>query len=87
MKKVFISQLMDELSLEQIKKDINDIIIQVKDKIWLDFEVIDSMVNDEPSADVRNKSVWCLSQAIEHLAQADLAVFSPDWEKSRVLSL
>jgi chaperone required for assembly of F1-ATPase len=83
-KKIFISQLMQGLSDEQIQADRQAIIEIVKKEIGDDFEVIDSIIKDEcPEHTAKNRSVWYLGNAILKLAEADLAVFGTGWGKGR----
>ncbi len=79
MKKVFISQPMKNKTNEEIKRERNKIIFELKEKFG-EIEVIDSFFENAPHD---AKPLWFLGKSLELLSQADIAVFAKDWDKYR----
>lgn len=79
-KKLFISQPMKDKTDEQILKERNLAIQEVKELVGDDVKVIDSFFKDAPH-DAR--PLWFLGKSLELLSTADVAYFAKDWDKYR----
>lgn len=80
--KIFISQPMGGRTDEEILLEKAAIIKELQVcYTGQRFEILDSFIEDAPS--VKNKSLFYLGKSIEILSQADMAVFSIDWENYR----
>ncbi len=79
--KLFISQPMKGKTDEQILKERDIAIQEVKELIGDDdVEIIDSFFKDAPH-DAR--PLWYLGKSLELLSTADVAYFAKDWDKYR----
>jgi len=76
--KIFISQKMGNLTLEEILKRRSEI-TEFLETQFKDFEIINSII--EPTEE--HNSLWYLGKSIELLSEADLAVFDTGWYNSR----
>jgi len=85
--KVFISQLMNGLTDEEIIKERTEIVDKIVKKYpFEDILILDNFFNEKEyrtTDDVKNKGVWCLGKSINVLSEADLAVFSKDYTLGR----
>ena len=78
MKKVFISIPMANKSEEEIKEELD----KRKNALeQLSFEVPDTYIENGPN--VENISLWCLGEALEIMANCDIAYFCTGWQKAR----
>lgn len=83
MKKVFISQVMQGLSEDQIHANRKVLIERTEEKLG-EIEVIDSIIRDTcPNSSTKNRSVWYLANSILKMAEADIVVFEKGYENSR----
>ena len=80
MKKLFISQPMKNKTDEQILKERDIAIQEVKELVGDDVEIIDSFFKDAPH-DAR--PLWYLGKSLELLSTADVAYFAKDWDRYR----
>lgn len=81
MKKVFISQPMKGRTNEQIEKEREDAIAEVKSRFSNEeIEVIDSFFKDAPHD---AKPLWFLGKSLELLSTADIAYFASGWKDAR----
>ena len=80
--KLFISQPMKGKTDEQILKERDIAIQEVKELVDDDddVEIIDSFFKDAPH-DAR--PLWYLGKSLELLSTADVAYFAKDWDKYR----
>lgn len=78
--KVFISQLMNGKTDEEILKERNQLIDCAKEHYGENIEVIDSFFKGAPH---NANPLWFLGESIKKLSEADVAVFAKDWEKAR----
>ena len=76
--KIFISQKMGCLTLEEILKRRSEI-TEFLETQFKDFEIINSII--EPLEE--HNSLWYLGKSIELLSEADLVVFDTGWYNSR----
>lgn len=76
--KVFISQGMKGKTTEQIKTERQNIIKYLNKQIE-NIDVIDSFVPDGDKKD----PAYCLGLAIQKLSEADIVVFTRDWQRFR----
>lgn len=76
--KVFISQGMKGKTAEQIKAERQNIIKYLNKQID-NIEVIDSFIPDGDKKD----PVYCLGTSIQKLSEADIVVFTRDWQRFR----
>ena len=83
MKRVFISQPMNGKTEEEIvntrEKAKNEIARYYPHE---EITVLHSLIQTEPS-EGRNKALWCLSQSLEIMSQADVVYFAAGWENAR----
>ena len=77
--KLFISQPMRDKTNEEIKEERAKIIAEVKAE-YNDVEVIDSFFENAPHD---AKPLWFLGKSFELLSTADVAYFTPGWDKYR----
>ncbi len=80
--KVFISQVMNGKSEEDILAERKTIQIEVTDRAGSKVEFIDSYFEDY-NPDTGCVPLKYLSKSLELLADADLAVFGKGWEQAR----
>jgi len=82
--KVFVSQPMSGKREKEILEDRSNLIEKLSHfGIYKDsIDIIDTYIKKEPPED-SNVRLWYLGKTIELLAQADLVIFAPDWQKAR----
>ncbi len=81
MKKIFISQPMNGLSNEEIKRNRSNAILKLpKFMNGESFEIIDSFFENAPHDAT---PLWYLSQSLELLSTADYAYFLEGWDTAR----
>ena len=80
MKKIFISQPMNNKTDEEISTEREKAIKAIKTHFQEDVEVIESFFKGAPH---NAKPLWFLGKSLELLAEADVAVFIGDWENYR----
>ena len=79
--KVFISQPMKNKSDNEILNERKNAIEEIENTFGdKNIEIIDSFFQHAP---VNAKPLWFLGKAIETLSSADVAYFTPGWEKAR----
>ena len=76
--KVFISSVMNGKTEDQIVVERGDVIELLKKTCDENIEIIDSVLKAE-----NKPSLWYLGESIKLMADADLVVFAPGWEKGR----
>lgn len=79
--KLFISQPMAGKTEKEILNERNIIIKKVKETLGEEIEIIDSFIEETPSA--KNIPLWYLGKSIELLSNADIAYFVKGWENNR----
>ena len=77
---VFISQPMAGKSTDEIKQERERIKRQLKLIYTEPCNIVDSFMEGKVDG---KTPLWCLGESIKYLSEADLAVFSKGWEKSR----
>lgn len=75
MRKLFISQPMNGVTDEYIKKKRDELSNE-----YFTYDVIDSYFENAPHD---ASPLWCLGESIKLLGTADLVVFAKGWEKKR----
>lgn len=79
--KIFISQPMSGKASEEILKEREEIIDLIKNNFYdEEFEIIDSFFENTTHDD--NPLFW-LGKSLESLSEADICVFSKNWESSK----
>ena len=78
--KVMISQPMRDKTDEQIREERATLVAQLEKE---GYEVVDSIFQDEPPADVKNKGAWYLAKSIELMSKVDAVVFMKEWVTTR----
>ena len=83
--KIFISSPMKNLTEEQIRKNRDEAINEIKKRFGNEkFEIIDSYFKEYALKDASiNTTIYCLGRAILKLSDADLVVFAKGWETAR----
>ena len=82
MKNLFVSIPMLGRPDDIVKNEMIDICHYVSESLGEEYELIDSMVHENPPDDV-NVAAWYLGNSIIKLSGADLAIFHPDWVSAR----
>lgn len=80
MKKVFISQPMKDLTLEQINAARAEA-LEMALELCGEIEVIDSFFTDD--IEVKNEPLYNLGRSLMLMAEADVVIFCPGWDKAR----
>ena len=80
--KVFISQTMRNKTKQEILNERNRIIAYAKEK-YDDVHIIDSYFCDFEIAEHVNRPLFFLAKSLQLLAEADVAMFAPGWDKAR----
>lgn len=80
MKKVFISQPMKDLSLEQINAARAEA-IEMATELCCEVEIINSVFTDDIES--KNEPLYMLGRSLMLMAEADVVIFCPGWEKAR----
>ena len=76
--KIFISSVMNGKTEDQIISERKEVIDLLKTVEGEEVEIIDSVLKAE-----NKPSLWYLGESIKLMADADLVVFAPGWEKGR----
>ena len=82
-KKLFISQPMRGLTVEEILKAREEIKNRAEKTIGEPLELINSFIEDYPGEITKSIPVWYLGKSIQFLSQADIAYFGGDWRNAR----
>lgn len=80
--KIFISQPMTGIKLEQIKDTREDFVKNLKEKYGDNIEILDTIFDDFDPEDPTNP-LKCLGLSLYIMGDADLCVFMPNWQNSR----
>lgn len=80
-KKLFISQPMNGLSEEEIRKARDLAVEIVKERVNDEIELIDTIFPDFPKTG--SVPLKFLSRALDKMAEADIAFFGEGWETAR----
>lgn len=80
MKKLFISQPMNDKNDEDILWERQEALLQVVAEYGEEVELIDSFFQNAPH---EARPLWFLGKSLELLARADIVYFVPGWEKTR----
>lgn len=80
MRKVFISQPMENKTAEEIKLERQEIVDAVVEEYGKDLEIIDSYFEGAP---VDARPLWFLGKSLELLSTADMVFFAPGWDSAR----
>ena len=83
MKKLFISQPMRGLTVEEILKVREEIKNRAEKTIGEPLELINSFFEDYPGENKKYIPVWYLGKSIQLLSQADIVYFGSDWRNAR----
>ena len=83
MKKLFISQPMRGLTVEEILKAREEIKNKAEKTIGEQLELINSFIEDYPGEINKSTPVWYLGKSIQFLSQADIAYFGGNWRNAR----
>lgn len=78
--RVFISQPMRGKTDEEILRERDEAIKEIKKNISDDIEVIDSF---HQSAPINDRPLWSLGKSLELLSTADIAYFCRGWDLAR----
>ena len=78
MKKVFISQPMNGRSFEELMAERNILTLIAQSYFDEPIEVIDSYLKEEYA-----NPLYYIAESIKLLAQADAAIFAPEWDNGR----
>lgn len=78
--RVFISQPMRGKTDEEILRERDEAIKEIKKNISDDIEIIDSFFQSAP---VDARPLWFLGKSLELLSTADIAYFCRGWDLSR----
>lgn len=78
-KKIFVSLPMNGRNLESIRNDIRILADIAAEEFDEPCEIVDTIVEEEPPADISCGRVWYLGNSLVKLAEADVAVFHPGW--------
>lgn len=81
--KVFVSQPMNGLTTEQIKKNRSDSLDYLRQIIDEHFEVIQTIYEDYAECKGKNTPLKFLARSIKDLSEADIAYFTKGWELAR----
>lgn len=79
MKRIFISQPMNKVTNDEIKKERERIISLCKEK-YGEIEILDSFFENAPHD---AKPLYFLGKSFEVLSLADVCVFAKGWENTR----
>lgn len=80
--KIFISQPMTGIKLEQIKSSRDEFVKVLKWKYGNNIDVLDTIFDDFDPEDPSNP-LKCLGLSLYMMGDADLCVFMPGWKDSR----
>lgn len=47
------------------------------------YEVVDSLITDDPSDDINNVPLWYLAKSLESMSKCSAVFFCTGWEKAR----
>ena len=83
MKRLFISQPMNGLTDEEILATRERLHKKAEEFLGEKLILIDSFIEETPSAFYKNIPVWYLAKSIEHLSTADVIIMSKGWENHR----
>ena len=83
MKKLFISQPMNGLTVEEILKVREEIKNKAEKTIGEQLELINSFIEDYPEENIKSIPIWYLGKSIHFLSQADIAYFGSNWRNAR----
>ena len=82
-KKVFISLPLANKSVKSVREAWNSAIEQVRDYLNEPFEVIQSLLVNNPPKEIKSASLWYLGYSLQKLAEADIAYFSRGWQTAQ----
>ena len=80
MKKLFISLPMNGKTDEEIINEREEILNKIKTLINEEVILIDSFFKGAPA---ENKPLWFIGKSLELIAEADIVVFTKNWESAR----
>lgn len=80
MMKLFISIPMRGRTTEDIKYQMTKDKQRLEQLLSVEFELIDSCINEDAPKDVANPAVWFLGKSVSMMADANLVYFSKGWE-------
>ena len=83
LKKLFISQPMRGLTVEEILKAREEIKNRAEKTIGEPLELINSFFEEYPGEIIKSIPVWYLGKSIQFLSQADIVYFDGDWRNAR----
>lgn len=90
--KLFISQPMKDKTQAEILEEREKCVAYFRNLITklnkifkdsLDFEVINSFIEEEPSSNVQAPGLWYLGESLKLMSNADVVVFAKGWRKAR----
>lgn len=80
MLKLFISIPMKGRTTEDIKYQMTKDKQRLEQLLSVEFELIDSCINEDAPKDVANPALWFMGKSISMMADANLVYFSKGWE-------
>lgn len=81
-KRLFISLPMRGRTIDEIKDDFNYIKSYLESAVDEEFDLIDTVIIDEPPIGQNINKCWYLGESIKKLSCADICVFHKDWTKA-----
>ena len=80
MMKLFISIPMKDRTTEDIKYQMTKEKQRLEQLLGIEFELIDSCIEEDAPADTTNPALWFMGKSISMMADADVVYFSKGWE-------
>lgn len=77
--KVMISQPMKGLSVEQIKKNREEVVKKLE---RIGLEVVDTVIAETPPKS-SHEALWFLAKSLEIMSQCDIVYFMRGWQENR----
>lgn len=78
--KLFISIPMKGRTMEEIRYQMLKDKLRLEQMFDVEFELIDSYINEDAPMDVANPALWFMGKSISMMADADVVYFSKGWE-------
>ena len=82
LKRLFISLPMRDRTIDEIRDDLNYIKSYFESAVNEEFELIDTVIVDEPPIGQDINNCWYLGESIKRLSCADICIFHKDWAKA-----
>ena len=81
--RLFVSLPMRDRDLEDIHADMVTITNFISFQLDEEYELINTLIDDEPPVDIDDPGVWYLGRSISMLSEADLVAFDSSWREAR----